>query len=199
MSEDQSSVTAWPAGLLSRIRKLEGIYKQTTRLLPTNMSTVSAGNKITLQFPVDSVFDLRSLSFDAVVTTYQAGNQSNTAANNYTQTYYLPRNGIASLISQLDIRIGGRSIQNISQYNYLYNIISDWIFNGNNVDEVQGLLDPSLMTTYDNGKIVPRRGYPVSNYNTAAPTSDANNKYARCTDKYSCRRFKGFYLNHLRQ
>ena len=54
--------------------------------------------------------------------------------------------------------------------------------NGNNADEVQGLIDPSVMVTYDSGRIV---------YNNAAPTSDTNNKYARLFDKYSCRRFIG--------
>ena len=57
-----------------------------------------------MQFPVDSVFDLRSLSFDALIQTSHGGNQSANAANNYVQTYSLPRNGIASMISQLDIR-----------------------------------------------------------------------------------------------
>jgi len=184
-------LNAWPAGLLTRVRKLEKIYKTTVKLQPVNQGSVTAGNKILLQFPMDSVFDLKSLSFDAFVQTCQNGNQSGTAANNYTQTYYLPRNGLASLISQIDIRVGGRSIQNISQYNYLYNAITDWIWNGNNADEVQGLIDPSVMVTYDSGRIVPRRGYPVSVYNNAAPTSDTNNKYARLFDKYSCRRFIG--------
>lgn len=184
-------LNAWPAGLLSRVRKLEKIYKTTVKLQPVNQGSVTAGNKILLQFPTDSVFDLKSLSFDAFVQTCQNGNQSGTAANNYTQTYYLPRNGLASLISQIDIRVGGRSIQNISQYNYLYNAITDWIWNGNNADEVQGLIDPSVMVTYDSGRIVPRRGYPVSVFNNAAPTSDTNNKYARLLDKYSCRRFIG--------
>ena len=184
-------LNAWPAGLLTRVRKLEKIYKTTVKLQPVNQGSVTAGNKILLQFPTDSVFDLKSLSFDAFVQTCQNGNQSGTAANNYTQTYYLPRNGLASLISQIDIRVGGRSIQNISQYNYLYNAITDWIWNGNNADEVQGLIDPSVMVTYDSGRIVPRRGYPVSVYNNAAPTSDTNNKYARLFDKYSCRRFIG--------
>ncbi len=191
MAED--GLTSWPAGLLTRVRILENIYKQTVRILPVNPSFVTAGNKIILQFPTDSVFDLKSLSFDAKITTCQAGNQSANAANNYTQTYYLPRNGIASLISQIDIRVGGRSIQNISQYNYLYNIITDWIYNGsNNCEEIQGVMDPSVMMTYNNGRIVPRRGYPVSVFDNATPTSETNNKYARLYDKYSCRRFIGF-------
>ena len=192
MSEETSSFVA-PAGLLERVRHLSQIYKSTVRILPVQQGNVVNGNQILLQFPVDSVFDLRSLSFDATIQTCHNGNQSGNAANNYVQTYYLPRNGIASMISQLDIRINGRSIQNIAQYSYLYNAISDWVYNGSNMqDEVGALADPSLMTYYNKGKLYTRRGYPVSYYDTANPNSDANNKQARLLDKYSCRRFLGF-------
>ena len=184
MSEDHSSFVA-PAGLLERVRNISQIYKQTVKLLPTQQGAVVNGNKITVQFPVDSVFDLRSLSFDALIQTSHGGNQSGNAANNYVQTYYLPRNGIASMISQLDIRINGRSIQNIAQYSYVYNAISDWVYNGSNMpDEVGALADPSAMTYYNKGKLYTRRGYPVSNYDAAGANTDLNNKQARLLDRY---------------
>ena len=192
MSEDHSSFVA-PAGLLERVRNISQIYKQTVKLLPTQQGAVVNGNKITVQFPVDSVFDLRSLSFDALIQTSHGGNQSGNAANNYVQTYYLPRNGIASMISQLDIRVNGRSIQNIAQYSYVYNAISDWVYNGSNMsDEVGALADPSLMTYYYKGKLYTRRGYPVSNYDNTNGNTDLNNKQARLLDRYSQRRFIGF-------
>jgi hypothetical protein len=192
MSEEHSNFVA-PAGLLERVRNISQIYKQTVKLLPTQQGAVVNGNKITVQFPVDSVFDLRSLSFDALIQTSHGGNQSGNAANNYVQTYYLPRNGIASMISQLDIRINGRSIQNIAQYSYVYNAISDWVYNGSNMqDEVGALADPSLMTYYYKGKLYTRRGYPVSNYDAAGANTDLNNKQARLLDRYSQRRFIGF-------
>ena len=191
MGEPHSETTSvFPAGLLERVRKINNIYKQTVKILPVNIGNVTNGNKILLQMPTDSVFDLKSLSFDATIQTCHNGNQSGNAANNYTQTYYLPRNGIASMISQLDIRVNGRSIQNISQYSYLYNAISDWIYNGQNMpDEIGGVADPSLMTYYNQGKIVTRRGFPVSNWDTTSATSTQNNKQARLLDRYSCRRF----------
>ena len=97
------------------------------------------------------------------------------------------------MISQLDIRINGRSIQNIAQYSYVYNAISDWIYNGSNIqDEVGALADPSLMTYYYKGKLYTRRGYPVSSYDTTGANTDLNNKQARLYDRYSCRRFLGF-------
>ena len=82
MSEESSSFVA-PAGLLERVRNINQIYKQTVRLIPNQQGAVINGNKITVQFPVDSVFDLRSLSFDATIQTCHAGNQSGNAAGNY--------------------------------------------------------------------------------------------------------------------
>ena len=193
MSEESSSQFVAPAGLLERVRNINQIYKQTVKLLPTQQGAVVNGNKITVQFPVDSVFDLRSLSFDAYIQTCHNGNQSGNAANNYVQTYYLPRNGIASMISQIDVRINGRSIQNISQYSYVYNAISDWIYNGSNIqDEVGAVADPSLMTYYYKGKLYTRRGFPVSAYDSTLANTDLNNKQARLYDRYSCRKFLGF-------
>ncbi len=163
MSEESQSSFVAPAGLLERVRNISQIYKQTVKLLPTQQGAVVNGNKITVQFPVESVFDLKSLSFDALIQTSHDGNQGAAAAGNYVQTYYLPRNGIASMISQLDIRINGRSIQNISQYSYVYNAISDWVYNGQNLhDEPGALADPSVMTYYNKGKLHTRRGYPLA-------------------------------------
>jgi hypothetical protein len=195
MAASVETSNSFPAGLRERVRKINNVNKQTIRLLPINQGSVVNGNKIMLQFPIDSVIDLKSLSFDATIQICQVGNQSNNAVNNYTQTYYLPRGGLASMISQLDVRVNGRSIQNISQYSYLYNIISDWIYNGsNNTDDVGAVADPSLMTYYDKGKLVTRRGYPVSFWDTTSSTSETNNKHARLLDKYSCRRFLGFLV-----
>ena len=66
MSEESSNSFVAPAGLLERVRNISQIYKQTVKLLPVQQGAVVNGNKITVQFPVDSVFDLRSLSFDAI-------------------------------------------------------------------------------------------------------------------------------------
>jgi hypothetical protein len=48
------------------------------------------------------------------------------------------------------------------------------------------------MTYYNQGKIVTRRGFPVSNFDATSYASAQNNKQARLYDRYSCRRFLGF-------
>ncbi len=80
MSEESSSSFVAPAGLLECVRNINQIYKQTVKLLPVQQGAVVNGNKILLSFPVDSVLDLRSLLFDALIQTCHGGNQSANAA-----------------------------------------------------------------------------------------------------------------------
>jgi hypothetical protein len=80
---NSETTSVFPAGLLERERKINNIYKQTVKILPVNIGNVTNGNKILLQMPTDSVFDLKSL-FDATIQTCHNGNQSQNAANNYT-------------------------------------------------------------------------------------------------------------------
>ena len=62
MGEPQSETKSiFPAGLLERVRKINNIYKQTVKILPVNIGNVTNGNKILLQMPTDSVFDLNHL------------------------------------------------------------------------------------------------------------------------------------------
>jgi hypothetical protein len=53
-----------------------------------------------------------------------AGTATNAA--NYVYKRYFPPN-IASLIENLEIKINGQSRQNINQYGYIYNILSDYM------------------------------------------------------------------------
>ena len=76
MGEPHSETTSvFPAGLLERVRKINNIYKQTVKILPVNIGNVTNGNKILLQMPTDSVFDLKSLSFDATIHVIMVINQ----------------------------------------------------------------------------------------------------------------------------
>ena len=192
--ETRGASSVFPAGLLERIRTIKQVYKQTVRLIPVNQTSVVSGNKILLQFPTDSVLDMKTFSLDCYIQTAQAGNAGATAPGNYTQSYYLPRNGLASMISQIDVRVNGRSISNVTQYSYIYNLISDAIYGNNFQDEAGMVADPSTIFTYVNGQIIPRRGFPVSPYDTTTGNSlsTTNNTYARMYDKYSCRRWIGF-------
>ena len=40
----ESSQSAFPAGLLERVRHLDSIYKQTVKLLPVNQGSITSGN-----------------------------------------------------------------------------------------------------------------------------------------------------------
>jgi hypothetical protein len=96
------------------------------------------------------------------------GNQKN-----YVQTRYFPRN-IQSLISNLEIKVNGRSVQNISQYIYIYNILNDYMCgtDATNKKRIGENADPSNKAAWVNGVSLPRRGYPVGLWNGNALTSD---------------------------
>ncbi len=63
----------------------------------------------------------------------------------YYQGRYLPRNGLASSISSIDIQINGKSISNIVGYSYLYYLIKDWALGKYLSNRVGELRDPSSL------------------------------------------------------
>ena len=63
MSEESQSSFVAPACILERVRNTNQIYNQIVKLLPNQQGAVVNGNKITVQFPVDSIliYDLYHL------------------------------------------------------------------------------------------------------------------------------------------
>ena len=89
------------------------------------------------------------------------------------QTRFFPRN-IQSLISNLEIKIGGRSIQNITQYNYIFNILNDYMcgLDATNKKRVGENADPSNKGMWVDDVNLPCRGYPIGLWNGNALTAD---------------------------
>ena len=102
---------------------------------------------------------------------------------NYYQGRYLPRNGLASLISSIDIQINGKSISNIVGYSYLYNLIKDWVLGKDLSHRAGEVRDPSSFFCHDAGRIVPIRGFPIAKY---TGTTDTDNKFLRFQQRYFC-------------
>jgi hypothetical protein len=114
-----------PNGMLYRIKQIEGLSKQTlSTVLSSGQGSVYNGNKIIVSLPVNSLLDLGTseMNFYGKTAHYGAANGNQ---RNYVQTQFPPRN-IQSLVSNLEIKIGGRSIQNVTQYNYIFNILNDY-------------------------------------------------------------------------
>ena len=111
----------------SMLYRIEGLSKHTLTIVPTSgQGSVYNGNKIIVSLPMNSLLDLGTFEMNFYGKTAHAGAVSG-AQKNYVQTRFFPRN-IQSLISNLEVKINGRSIQNITQYNYIYNILNDYVW-----------------------------------------------------------------------
>ena len=111
-----------PSALFERISTMKRIGKSSVKIQPLNNGSINSTQSITFQLPNDAILDLATLEFSALVKLPHNGAASGTPQN-YYQGKYLPRNGLASLISSIDIQINGKSISNIVGYSYLYNLI----------------------------------------------------------------------------
>ena len=183
-----------PSALFERITTMKRIGKSTVKIQPLNNGSVNSTQSITFQLPNDAILDLATLELSAMIKLPHAGAAINTPQN-YYQGKYLPRNGLASLISAIDIQINGKSISNIVGYSYLYNLIKDWVLGKDLTNRVNEMRDPSSFFCHDSGKIVPIRGFPIVKYTGTAATDD---KFLRFQQRYFCRDFIGF-LNESSQ
>ena len=183
-----------PSALFERITKMKRIGKSTVKIQPVNNGAVNSSQSITFQLPQDAIIDLATLEWSAVVKLPHNGAVAN-SPNNYYQAKYMPRNGLASFISSIDIQINGKSISNISGYSYLYNLLKDWTLGKDLSNRVGECRDPSSFFCHDAGKIVPIRGFPIANY---TGTTDTVFKFLRYQQRYFCRDFIGF-LNESSQ
>jgi len=177
-----------PSSLFERISTMRRIGKSTVKIQPLNNGSINSTQSITFQLPQDAILDLSTLEFSAVIKLPHNGAAINTPQN-YYQGKFLPRNGLASLISSIDIQINGKSISNIVGYSYLYNLIKDWVLGKDLSNRSGEMRDPSSFFCHDNGKIIPIRGFPIVKYTGTAATDD---KFLRFQQRYFCRDFIGF-------
>lgn len=180
-----------PVEIQERIKNIDGIYKiSNVKLTPINKSyplISSESPRCEIYFPSDSVLNLKNAILEAKIKFNQRGNAGANAAGNYTQSVYPPRYALASLIEEMNIYINGISASSTKRYSYIYNWIKDWL-NTYDVEMNDGLnevKDPSVLYQKPTapaaaagnmtGYIVPRRGFPASNYaNNAAGQDDIN-------------------------
>lgn len=182
-----------PNGMLYRIKQIEGLSKQTLSIVPSSgQGSVYNGNKIIVSLPMNSLLDLGTFEMNFFGKTAHAGASSGDNKN-YVRTRFFPRN-IQSLISNLEIKINGRSIQNITQYNYIYNILHDYMCgtDATNKKRIGENADPSNKSAWISGVNIPRRGYPIGLYNAnALSTDDKFDAFARDADNYTIRNWLG--------
>ena len=177
-----------PSSLFERISTMRRIVKSVVKIQPLNNGSINSTQSITFQLPQDAILDLSTLEFSAVIKLPHAGAVAG-SPQYYYQGRYLPRNGLASLISSIDIQINGKSISNIVGYSYLYNLIKDWVLGKDLSNRAGEMRDPSSFFCHDAGKIIPVRGFPIVKYTGTTATDD---KFLRFQQRYFCRDFIGF-------
>ena len=182
-----------PNSMLYRIKQIEGLSKQTLTIVPSSgQGSVYNGNKIIVSLPMNSLLDLGTFEMNFYGKTAHNGAASGNQKN-YVQTRFFPRN-IQSLISNLEIKINGRSIQNITQYNYIYNVLNDYLCgtDATNKKRIGENADPSNKSAWVEGVSIPRRGYPIGLYNANSLTSDDKfDASAKDADNYTIRNWLG--------
>jgi len=117
--------TQFPKNLAYAVKTLNSFSKSTVKLLPDNRTdTVTSGNIIRVRLPQNSIIDLRTF------TMYYQG--ICTTANSTTGKGHYPRLS-SSIIDTLTIYVNGTQIENIQNYNLLYNTLYD--LDGGGIDQ----------------------------------------------------------------
>ena len=98
---------AIPQGMLYRVKQIQGVSKQTLKIVPlSGQTTATNGQKIILNLPPNSLVDLATLEWYFKGNTQHRGNNAATNCANYVQKAYFPRN-TSSLIENLEVKING--------------------------------------------------------------------------------------------
>jgi hypothetical protein len=117
--------SSFPKNLAYAVKTLNSFSKSTVKLLPDNRTdTVTSGNIIRVRLPQNSIIDLRTF------TMYYQGICS--TANSTTGKGHYPRLS-SSIIDTLTIYVNGTQIENIQNYNLLYNTLYD--LDGGGIDQ----------------------------------------------------------------
>ena len=116
--------SSFPKNLAYAVKSLSGFSKSTVKLLPDNRTdTVTSGNIVRVRLPQNSLVDLRTF------TMYYEGSCSN---DKTTCKAHFPRLS-SSIIETLTIFVNGTQIENIQNYNLLYNTLYD--LDGGGIDQ----------------------------------------------------------------
>ena len=122
-----------PVEITERIKNIDNIYKiVNTKLTPISKSyplISSDAPRAEIYLPNDAILNFANAILEAEITFNHRGNAGGTSANNYVQSVYPPRYGLASLLQEFNIYLNGQTISKTSQYAYIHNWIKDWVQN----------------------------------------------------------------------
>lgn len=139
-----SSFAGYPKGLSYAFGRMQGFSKSTRKVSPDKTSAVRSGSTIKVKIDPNSLFGLRTLSMYYKFTTSAVGL---TAADGFNQGRYAPRLS-SSIIESIQVYMNGYQVDNVNNYNLLYNTLFDLSAgNDQTAKRIGENLDPSVKYT----------------------------------------------------
>ena len=96
-----------PVEITERIKNIDSIYKiVNTKLTPINKSyplVSSDAPRVEIYFPSDAILNFQNAILEADIWFNHRGNAAAAAADNYVQSVYPPRYGLASLVQEFNV------------------------------------------------------------------------------------------------
>jgi hypothetical protein len=110
-----AQIPSFPRNLSYSLKILEGSIIKTRIKVNADLSSYNPGSIANFYVPPSRMIDNRSIVVYAKATTTTGTNKG----------LKFPRNGLHSLIEQLQITANSRILQSTSYYNFVYNLVSD--------------------------------------------------------------------------
>lgn len=108
--------------LMFQMKQYKNLTKSTIEILPSSGQTNYGPNqKAIFTLPYASLISLEDLAFHF---EFAPTNVPDSSAENFESARVMPPKDIASLISEIDIKINGQTIQHLTHYNDIVNILN---------------------------------------------------------------------------
>lgn len=161
--------------LLFQMKQFKNLTKTTVEILPSSGQTnYGPHRRCIFTLPYASLISLEDLAFHFTFEP-DVPEYTSTAVGTRTAPYFrmLPPRDVASLISEIDIKINGQTIQHLTRYNDIVNILNAFEHPETAKVALQGF-DPSIV--YEKTTNGLWQDLPSAAYNLTAHPGNLNNK-----------------------
>ena len=119
--------TGIPDAMKWQIKRLKILQKETISMTPNRQIDCKPGQTIIVDLPYNSKVDLASLAwfYDEATAHNGCGAGGTLGPAGYVQSRFFPRNS-ASVIQKFTVKINGGIKVDISDYNFVYNMLHDY-------------------------------------------------------------------------
>jgi len=153
-----------PEAMKWQFKRLKIITKETVNMIPNKIDDVKPGQKIIVDLPYNSKVDLSTFTWFYDGETNHLGSGGASKTTGYVRTRFFPRNS-ASVIQNFQLKVNGGVKIDISDYNFLYNMLHDYTQGADALKRRQTggeNSDPSNKLYITSNDIIERRGYSIA-------------------------------------